>query len=713
MDDSKKYSDLNISIEFHSDKGKAFNLAFIKAIITYQTISPDNSSIQIEETESDFISINSIESQKTVAFNKIPAGKDRLVTIKTYDTDKKELPAFNLRAATDILPDSTNKVVVSNKTTAFADVLYGIKNIFNFEELEQDGRMDTIRKVIDSSIHPHLYNSSKLIGELQGFSFPYSSTKKDYILKTGSITFDYLLKPEFDVIIDDPISSPLQKQKASTNISIKNIGPGNWILKICDSDGNLLDKTEVQIESSQNSNLGHIDHNGIALFVSGKDNLESLKTQNPQAVNYQKDYSFFDNSSLFDFENLNHLDFLSFNIAQTGVYVLDLKGLTVLTRIKQDKISFDKLKIEQDDFLKCFIDDDKNKRFIVLLSEKLYGSRPQSVKAEFNKGINDHNGEYKGKHYQMTRNNDGFWYCAVPYIDVQATNQSGQPTYNFKVDNEIITPPKFVPDGFVYQKFNGPYPGLKFLCLIYNSQNQNEISRRLSLAKRSKSLKDFDLDSIQGQMQIANFRLVPGTKNLYRSFHPYNDEDKKNISDTSQMRMKYVKELSEKYNVKADINLSDNELKTATYEMPEFYKKIIESNLILYMTDCNYSQCYETPDSRQFANGIKKIVQFVNKTPGPYITHCALGTDRTGIVCAVLSGLCGASWNDIQEDYCKSIEMGIYEYRGPGAVKYSIQKLLGVDFLEDVPDLQKVLTDYFVKGGYLTYREIEQMKERL
>ena len=57
--------------------------------------------------------------------------------------------------------------------------------------------------------------------------------------------------------------------------------------------------------------------------------------------------------------------------------------------------------------------------------------------------------------------------------------------------------------------------------------------------------------------------------------------------------------------------------------------------------------------------------------------------------------------------------MGIYEYRGPGAVKYSIQKLLGVDFLEDVPDLQKVLTDYFVKGGYLTYREIEQMKERL
>ena len=130
------------------------------------------------------------------------------------------------------------------------------------------------------------------------------------------------------------------------------------------------------------------------------------------------------------------------------------------------------------------------------------------------------------------------------------------------------------------------------------------------------------------------------------------------------------------------------------------------------MTDCSYSQCYETPDSSQFAGGIKKIIKFINEKEGPYQIHCAIGTDRTGVVCAVLAGLCGATWNQIQEDYCKSIEMGIYEYRGPGAVKYSLQKFLGVDFVEDVKDLQQALTDKLVEKG-ISKSDITTMVSRL
>jgi hypothetical protein len=96
---------------------------------------------------------------------------------------KKELPNFNIRAVTDINSGENNKIQVSKKTTAFGNVLYGIKALYNFEELESDGRMETIRAVIDDSIHPSLYNSSKLIGELQGLSFPYSAKKKITVWK--------------------------------------------------------------------------------------------------------------------------------------------------------------------------------------------------------------------------------------------------------------------------------------------------------------------------------------------------------------------------------------------------------------------------------------------------------------------------------------------------------------------------------------------------
>lgn len=56
--------------------------------------------------------------------------------------------------------------------------------------------------------------------------------------------------------------------------------------------------------------------------------------------------------------------------------------------------------------------------------------------------------------------------------------------------------------------------------------------------------------------------------------------------------------------------------------------------------------------------------------------------------------------------------MGIYEYRGPGAVKYSLQKFLGVDFVEDVEDLQKALTDKLIEKG-ISKSDITTMVSRL
>ena len=37
--------------------------------------------------------------------------------------------------------------------------------------------------------------------------------------------------------------------------------------------------------------------------------------------------------------------------------------------------------------------------------------------------------------------------------------------------------------------------------------------------------------------------------------------------------------------------------------------------------------------------------------PAPYVVHCMEGKDRTGYVCALLDGLCGATYDEIVADY--------------------------------------------------------------
>ena len=36
---------------------------------------------------------------------------------------------------------------------------------------------------------------------------------------------------------------------------------------------------------------------------------------------------------------------------------------------------------------------------------------------------------------------------------------------------------------------------------------------------------------------------------------------------------------------------------------------------------------------------------------GPYLIHCTEGKDRTGFVCALLEALCGASYDEMRDDY--------------------------------------------------------------
>lgn len=137
--------------------------------------------------------------------------------------------------------------------------------------------------------------------------------------------------------------------------------------------------------------------------------------------------------------------------------------------------------------------------------------------------------------------------------------------------------------------------------------------------------------------QFANAReTVIGTRKLYRSSSPFCDD----IG-----RANYVSAFLEEENVRSVLNLADNEEMILSYNLPSYSKTLWESgNVIL---------CPLKADPTADAYNDKLIEALIElpSHPAPYVVHCMEGKDRTGYVCALLEGLCGATYQEIVNDY--------------------------------------------------------------
>ena len=107
---------------------------------------------------------------------------------------------------------------------------------------------------------------------------------------------------------------------------------------------------------------------------------------------------------------------------------------------------------------------------------------------------------------------------------------------------------------------------------------------------------------------------------------------------------------------------------------------------------------------------------------GPYLVHCTEGKDRTGFVCMLLEALCGASYDELIDDYMITYEnyYGITKENDPS--KYEIivsdvflprlQFITGDNFDPTKADLSKCAEEYLKSAG-LTDSEIFEIKRKL
>lgn len=316
------------------------------------------------------------------------------------------------------------------------------------------------------------------------------------------------------------------------------------------------------------------------------------------------------------------------------------------------------------------------------------------------------------------------WYVTVSYDYVNVPGNSGQPEYKFYINGNYMQAPSWLTEGYKFMTSD------QNMIVVFSTDDLEQIKANSERAGYIRPLSDFNLDDPVDQAAISNFRLVPGTTQLFRSYHPYKASrgDSKGV-DTEYWRLYYVKELATAAGIKSDICLSDNDENTLTTyttggqtyqeEIPEYYQNIIDNQNVLYVNANNkvpsYSYVYTKPTSKYFGDWVNQIVTFINDEnhEGPFEIHCRLGTDRTGVFCAVLAALCGASWDEITADYQASNNMQIREFRDWHLLAYTFRQLLNVYDVSTVENLEAELSKYFINNGYLTQKQIDKLKAKL
>ena len=205
------------------------------------------------------------------------------------------------------------------------------------------------------------------------------------------------------------------------------------------------------------------------------------------------------------------------------------------------------------------------------------------------------------------------------------------------------------------------YPGYSYvnvcvnngedLWLKYNVDENIKIT--VSLNKKAKYLdiqeaRDIHYTDTQGNIPdivFANFRSVYGGKLknniLYRSASPV---------DNSHNRAPVADRLIKDAKINYIVNLSDDaeelisHIKKDNFNSP-YFLSLYKSNKVIPLS---MSMQFK---SEEFSKKLVQGLTAMSEHDGPYLVHCVEGKDRTGFVIMILSGLMGATYDELVEDY--------------------------------------------------------------
>ena len=153
-------------------------------------------------------------------------------------------------------------------------------------------------------------------------------------------------------------------------------------------------------------------------------------------------------------------------------------------------------------------------------------------------------------------------------------------------------------------------------------------------------------------------------KMLYRGASPI---------DNSRKRSEIVDGLLKKNNIQYNVDLADKESAIGgnKYTIHDYFKGLQDNNKVIFL---GMAAAYKADD---FSNKMKTMFEAMINNDGPYYIHCLEGKDRTGYVCMVLEALCGATYEELVDDYF--VTYSNYYGIEKGSEKYNVIKQIHID----------------------------------
>lgn len=203
----------------------------------------------------------------------------------------------------------------------------------------------------------------------------------------------------------------------------------------------------------------------------------------------------------------------------------------------------------------------------------------------------------------------------------------------------------------------------KVTITLFEAQKYKTVEETLSISYSDKR------EEYTSDEEFANFREVNvgniKPKTLYRGASPI---------DNSRKRAAIVDSLLEKNNIQYNIDLADkleNIYVQEKYAIGDYMKDLISNNKSIFL---GMGAAYKADD---FSMKMKKMFLSMLNNDGPFYVHCLEGKDRTGYVCMVIEALCGATYEELINDYFVTYK----NYYGieKGSTKYEVIKELHID----------------------------------
>jgi hypothetical protein len=213
---------------------------------------------------------------------------------------------------------------------------------------------------------------------------------------------------------------------------------------------------------------------------------------------------------------------------------------------------------------------------------------------------------------------------------------------------------------------------------------------------------------ISNDAEAVNFREIHmgniAPHMLYRSSHPIKDNKQEPV----------ISMLAAGARIAAVLNLSDTASEIAGKAIfAPWYNKLLKNGYV-HAAGMGFNN-----SSESFAKKLKKGLQFMINTEGPWLIHCHAGVDRTGFVSILLEAFMGATLDEIINDYLQSFNSmfnsSVYGEvnKGDSIVVMKLFSIISNNEPVNDQNLQAIAENYFHKTVKLSVLEIELLKRKL